>query len=337
MLKDLLQPDEDPCIENVSIGASTVTIFLKAISEYCERVIKVYSNSTTYEGRNLYEVVINSTQPSKSDTENNQDENKPVIFLEAGQDGGTESVELALFVIEQLVACGENKDMIQKVQWVILPSTNPDGQEYARTKREPWKKNYRLNGKDFISFGVDITRNFDDSWGDCPTVKNAFSQDYPGAKANSENETAFINDVFARYKSRINTYVSFRRDGHAILYPLASRNIRITAIDKVTKRAGDIAAKVNQRAGGIQWFVNQSIFAMNGKEHCGHSVDLAYNKYDITYAFEMRVFPETDSRIMSNFLTLPKGHKVSLRTGYFSGIRELYKLVVNDVSTKQKS
>lgn len=111
----------------------------------------------------------------------------------------------------------------------------------------------------------------------------------------------------------------------------------ITAIDKVKKRAGEIAAKVNQRAGGIQWFVNQSIFAMNGKEHCGHSVDLAYNKYDIAYAFEMRVFPETDNRILSKFQTLPKGHEISLRTGYFSGIREVYKLTANNISTKQKS
>ncbi|XP_023954481.2 zinc carboxypeptidase A 1-like [Bicyclus anynana] len=327
MLKTLLQPDEDPCIENVAIGASTVTILLKALSEFCGSVIKVYSDKTTYEGRNLYEVVINSSQAKNSNTED-----KPVILLEAGQDGGTGPIALALYIIEQLVACGEHKHMIQKVRWVILPSTNPDGQEYARTKREPWKKNFSPNGKDVTANGVDITRNFDDSWGQCPPIilNNAFSQDYSGPKAGSETETSFVTDIFAKYRTKIRTYVSIRRDGHALLYPLATRNVSIPSIDQVSKRAGQIAAKVNQRAGGIQWFLNQSIFVMNGKAHCGHSVDLAYNKYGIKYAFEMRVFPETDNRIMSKFQSLPKGHEVSLRTGYFSGIRELFNLVVND-------
>ncbi|CAH2239109.1 jg10402 [Pararge aegeria aegeria] len=329
MLNSLLQPDEDPCIENVSIGASTVTIFLRALSEYCGRFIKVHSTRTTHEGRNLYEVVINSTLPL--------DKKTPVILLEAGQDGGSGSVALALYVIEQLVACSENKLMIQKVRWVILPSTNPDGHEYVRTNREPWKKNYSPNGKDIVAHGVDLTKNFEDSWGLCPPiiVNNAFSQDYPGPKAGSENETAFISDVLARYKTNIDTYVSLRRDGHGILYPLASRNTSIASIDQVKKRAGDIAAKVNQRAGGIQWFPNQSIYAMNGKPHCGHSVDFAFNKHGIKYAFEMRVFPETDRRIMSKFQTLPKGHDVSLRTGYFSGIREVYNSVVNDIQNKK--
>lgn len=124
--------------------------------------------------------------------------------------------------------------------------------------------------------------------------------------------------------------MSLRRDGHGIFYPLASQNLTIASLDQVRKRAGDVSAKVNQRAGGIQWFLNQSIFAMNGKAHCGHSVDYAYNRIDVKYAFEMRVFPEIDNRIMSKFQTLPKGHIVSLRSGYFSGIKRIYNLVVND-------
>lgn len=39
---------------------------------------------------------------------------------------------LALYVIEQLVACNDNSEMIEKVKWVVLPSTNPDGMEFAR-------------------------------------------------------------------------------------------------------------------------------------------------------------------------------------------------------------
>lgn len=59
-------------------------------------------------------------------------EEKPIIVIEAGQEAGTESVSLALYLIEQLVSCLENQEMIQKMHWLILPSTNPDGQEFSR-------------------------------------------------------------------------------------------------------------------------------------------------------------------------------------------------------------
>lgn len=57
---------------------------------------------------------------------------KPVIIIEAGQQGGTEPVGLALYLVEQLVACEEYENMLNRVTWVVLPCTNPDGQEYSR-------------------------------------------------------------------------------------------------------------------------------------------------------------------------------------------------------------
>lgn len=55
-----------------------------------------------------------------------------MIIIEAGQEGGNEPVMLALYVIQQLVACQELNDMIEKVRWVILPCANPDGLEFCR-------------------------------------------------------------------------------------------------------------------------------------------------------------------------------------------------------------
>lgn len=66
-------------------------------------------------------------------TEDHENKNVPVIVMDAGQDAGAGPVDLALFIIEQLVACNENNDMIRNVQWVILPSTNPDGLEIIKS------------------------------------------------------------------------------------------------------------------------------------------------------------------------------------------------------------
>lgn len=61
-----------------------------------------------------------------------EDDVAPVIMLEAGQEAGQQPVELALFIIEQLVACQEYNDLIEKIRWVVLPCTNPDGMAYSR-------------------------------------------------------------------------------------------------------------------------------------------------------------------------------------------------------------
>ncbi|CAK1551488.1 unnamed protein product [Leptosia nina] len=322
MLEKLLDVEEDACVENVAIGASTITVFLKALKQFCGDVIEVHSNYTTHENRVLYEVILNSSNEVER-------QSKPKIMLEAGQQAGSQPVMLALYVIEQLVACEEYSDMIEKVTWVILPCTNPDGQEYMRCNREPWYKNLKPLEEN-QSFGVDISRNFDDSWNACSLPDNIFSHDYRGPTAASENETQFISDAIEKHKQDLKAYVSLRRDGHAILYPFASKSITTEALERATSVAGEIAAKVNQRSGGIQSFLNTSIHDMNGDARCGHSVDYAYNKHGIPFTYEMRVFPETTNRIMSKFQTLPKGYEGVLRNGYFSGIRELFNIIASD-------
>ncbi|CAH4030518.1 unnamed protein product [Pieris brassicae] len=322
MLNSLLDDNEDPCVENVAIGGSTIIVFLQALKQFCGHAIEVHEENATFEGRTLYEVVLNTSNEVER-------QSKPVIVIEAGQDAGSGPVMLALFIIEQIVACEEYSEMMEKVTWVILPCTNPDGQEYIRCEMEPWQKNRTpLNNK--LSFGVDISRNFDDSWSICPASDNIFSSNYRGPSTASENETQFISNILAKYKQDLKAYVSIRRDGHSILYPFASKVVTRTDLEKSQSTAGEIAGKINQRAGNIQWFLNSSIFDMNGEARCGHSVDFAYNKLGIIYSYEMRVFPESTTRIMSKFQTFPKGYESSLRNGYFIGIRELYNIVASE-------
>ncbi|XP_026742283.1 zinc carboxypeptidase-like [Trichoplusia ni] len=319
MLRILLDRDEAACIEDAAIGASTVTIFLKAIKEYCSEVVNVISDDMTYEGRHLYEVIINS---NKGAPRADDDPMKPVFIIEAGQQGGTEPVGLALYVVEQLVACEEYESMLQKVTWVILPCTNPDGQEYSRYSQIPWKKNLRPS-EDQLSYGVDITRNFDNQWGSCAKVESSFSPIYPGPSPASENETIFIKSVIAKYKKEAKVYLSIRRDGHALHYPYGYTKNPPVNIHLIYKIAAEVTTRVNQRTGGVHLFVNESVFDSESKAHCGHSVDYAYDS-GISLSFEMRVFLGSDNRIMAKFQPLPRGYETSLRNGYFSGIREMY-------------
>ncbi|XP_028174233.1 zinc carboxypeptidase A 1-like [Ostrinia furnacalis] len=327
MVETLRDGDEAACIEDASIGASTVTIFLKAIKQFCGNLTQVFNDKVTYEGRHLYEVHI--SEPS----EEYKEEEKPIILIEAGQEAGTEPISLALYLIEQLVSCQENHEMIQKARWVILPCTNPDGQEYSRFNRLQWRKNLRPSD-DNLSYGVDISRNFEGDWKSCPIVSTGFSSIYPGPAAGSENETAFVQGVLSKYRKEIKGYLSIRRDGHSISYSYGYDVAGPPATPQLEKAAAAITARVNQRAGGVHLFKNQSIFELNGKARCGHSVDYAHQLLTILYSFEMRVFLGSDSRIMAKFQNLPRGYEATLRSGYYSGIKELYNIITKENRNK---
>ncbi|CAB3228890.1 unnamed protein product [Arctia plantaginis] len=329
MLNDLLDMDEVPCVEDAAIGLSTLTVFLKALKQYCYDVFDVLGDHMTFEGRTLYEVhLAHGAPPSNIPKGERTDEPKPIFIIEAGQEGGSESVMMALFIIEQLVACEEYDHMLRNVRWVILPCTNPDGQEYSRYSKIPWKKNLKPS-QDDASFGVDLTRNFESQWGACPKVDWGFSQIYPGPQAASENETMFIKNVLSKHKKDAQVYLSIKRDGHSINYPYAYTRSQTQNHNYLNKVAADVSARVNQRTASVHLFTNSSIFEAEGKAHCGHSVDYAYD-LGIPLTFEMRVFLGSESLIMSKFQSMPRGYETSLRNGYFVGIREIYNQIVHE-------
>lgn len=194
--------------------------------------------------------------------------------------------------------------------------------------RSEWKKNLRPSD-DKLSIGVDISRNFDSQWGSCEKVDSGFSPDFPGMASSTENETIFIKNVLAKHKKDAKAYLSIRRDGHSLLFPYGYTKNDLPPTAQITKVASEITSKVNLRAGSIQPFLNSSIYSLNGKGHCGHSVDYAYD-IGIPFSYEMRVFLGDNNRLLSMFQTMPKGYEASLRAGYFSGIRELYNIISND-------
>lgn len=193
--------------------------------------------------------------------------------------------------------------------------------------RVQWKKNLKPS-EDKMSYGVDLSRNFDHQWTACKKCENSFSPQYPGVEPFSENETMFVRDVLHQYKTQAKAYISVRINGHSLLYPYAYSKVTIDDVASYKKVAEQIIEKVNQRAGVIQLFSTESIFSMNGKPHCGHSVDYAFD-LGIPNAFEMRVFLGTETQVMSKFQAMPRGYHSSLLLGYISGFKKLYEIITN--------
>lgn len=195
-----------------------------------------------------------------------------------------------------------------------------------------WRKNLKPS-EDKMAYGVDLSRNFDHQWGACNKCDNTFSSNYPGVAPFSENETRFVRDVMNKYKNQAKAYISVRTNGHSLLYPYAYTNVKIDSEEQYKKVAEEITDKVNQRAGVIQLFNTEPIYSMNGKAHCGHSVDYAFD-LGIPNAFEMRVFLGSETQVMTKFQPLPRGYHNNLLLGYLSGFKKLYEVITSNKKKK---
>lgn len=102
-----------------------------------------------------------------------------------------------LWTIDKLITeYGTNQqitDLVNSVNWYIVPTMNPDGYQYTISTDRLWRKNRRNNGG---SFGVDLNRNFSVGW-TAPEGGNSTtpsSDTYRGTAAFSEPETQVIRD-----------------------------------------------------------------------------------------------------------------------------------------------
>lgn len=89
---------------------------------------------------------------------------KPIIAMEAGMHAREwASPATVLYLLNRLVENPSSRaELLENVDWLIVPMLNPDGYEYSRKYERLW----RLNRRNITStcIGVDLNRNFVFSW-----------------------------------------------------------------------------------------------------------------------------------------------------------------------------
>nr|XP_022916599.1 carboxypeptidase B-like [Onthophagus taurus] len=169
--------------------------------------VSVESLGKTFEGRDIKVVKIS--------TGGNFD--KPAIFIDAGLSprewiGPAQ----ALYIIDYLLD-KSNQNLIETVDWYILPLVNPDGYEYSHTVQRLWKKNRAKHSEKI--FGTYINRNFDVDWGNKLSKDDTESWNYHGKNPFSEPESKAIKKLIEENVGRIQLYLSIHSFGPTILYP----------------------------------------------------------------------------------------------------------------------
>jgi len=94
------------------------------------------------------------------------------------------------FLINWLVN-GDGNDLLDHINFHILPMANPDGYEYSRDHDRYWRKNRAINSGSSCK-GVDMNRNWGFHWAESGVSHDPCSDTYCGTAAFSEIEVQNI-------------------------------------------------------------------------------------------------------------------------------------------------
>jgi murein tripeptide amidase MpaA len=116
------------------------------------------------------------------------------------------------------------RQLVDNVEFIFVPTMNPDGYEYSWTNNRMWRKNRRNNsgsGTGCNNFGVDLNRNWGYQWGALPqggSSGSCNSETYRGTAPFSEPETQVMRD-FIVANPRIVTTMDWHSYGQLVMSP----------------------------------------------------------------------------------------------------------------------
>ena len=171
---------------------------------------------------------------------------KPAVFIDAGIHAREWiAPAVALYAINQLVENPYYSLFTEHVDWIILPSLNPDGYEYTWDENRLWRKTLS-NGTRCI--GCDANRNFGYHWMEDGADDDECSEIYGGKEAFSEVETQNLRDYLADTPN-IKGYLSLHSFGQYVLYPWSYADVLPDNADELQ---------------GLGEQINNAIEAVNG-------------------------------------------------------------------------
>ncbi|MFG0285986.1 MAG: M14 family zinc carboxypeptidase [Phycisphaerales bacterium JB039] len=148
------------------------------------------------------------------------DPDRPVIVLQAGQHAREWIAPMtAQYIAETLLTSTDPRldPLVQRFEWIIIPTMNPDGYDYTWTDLRLWRKNRRDNGDG--TFGVDLNRNWSYQWGGAGSSGQTGSETYRGVGPFSEVELQSFLSYIDPYTARMAVHIDLHSYGQLILSP----------------------------------------------------------------------------------------------------------------------
>ncbi|CAD5209553.1 unnamed protein product [Bursaphelenchus xylophilus] len=284
--------------------------YLNSLAINYPHLVRVQPIGTTHEGRQIALIKIGA---SKSNVQ------KPGIWI----DGGIHAREwvspaAVLYFIDQLVTSYEEsaqiRQLVDNLDWYIVPLLNPDGYEYSRSSFDPeirlWRKNRSptqctTQSTGVFSLprtqccqGVDLNRNFDWFFGQVGSSTDPCSEIYAGRFAFSEPETRAVRDFVAGLNGQIKTFMTFHSYSQILMYPFGhALRTYPNDVDDLSTTALK-AAQALQSQYGIKYTVGTGADTLYPAS--GGSEDWAKGRMGVKYSFLFELRP--DDSVAEGFL-----------------------------------
>jgi len=148
--------------------------------------------------------------------------------------------------------------LLDNLEFVIVPLSNPDGYEFAFTGDRLWRKNRRRNTGG--SFGVDLNRNWNDHWGGGGSSSTPTSDTYRGTSAFSEPESLAISNYISSFNLQNNILgaIDFHSYSQLVLRPYGWTSAN-SPDERALKIIGDGVSYEIARNSGKQYTSQKSI------------------------------------------------------------------------------
>ncbi|KAF4096082.1 carboxypeptidase B [Onychostoma macrolepis] len=192
---------------------ATINDWVVSISSANANLISRQVIGNTYEGRPMHLLKIGKKTGST----------KPAVFMDCGFHA-REWITHAFcqwFVKEAVSTYGSDSEMtnlLDRMDFFVLPVFNIDGYEYTWTNDRMWRKTRSRNsGSNCI--GTDPNRNFDAGWCTIGASSNPCSETYCGSSIESEIESKNLANFIRSNKSIIKAYLTVHSYSQLLLFP----------------------------------------------------------------------------------------------------------------------
>ncbi|CAD6189940.1 unnamed protein product [Caenorhabditis auriculariae] len=254
--------------------------FLETLAQQFPNRVKLIDIGNTYEGRSLRSVRIGDDGRPK-----------PIVWIDSGTHAREWiSYNAALFLIYTLATNPAYQNVLDRVQVVVVPNTNPDGYEYSRNADRLWRKT-RSRIQDIRCAGADMNRNYPFFWGTEGVSHSPCSEIFCGVRSMSEVETAALVSAIQREESRIRAYAALHSYGQEILYPWGHTVHKYPADVEDLKRVGNAMSLAIRNVNGSFYKVVNSGDGLYPA--AGASDDWAKSR-GIKYSFTIELAPIDD-------------------------------------------
>ena len=211
---------------------------------------------------------------------------KPGIWL----DGGIHAREwvttasvvyMANELLSQYGKDAETTDLLDGLEWFLLPVFNVDGYAFTFDGDRMWRKTRSTSSRKCV--GVDPNRNWEMHWGEAGASTNACADDYQGPSAFSEIEVKSVAS-YIKSQTNLNGYINFHSYSQLWMSPYGySTDLPPTADYNAQQSVSAAATKALLAVHGTKYEygpISTTIYPASGS-----SADWTYSVCGILYSF----------------------------------------------------